>query len=149
MKKIEFRGKSTMTLDELESKHFTEDMHSNGWFTGNLVWQGNRPWIVGDIVEADSEYVIHEFWVSVHSKSVGQYTGLKDKNNKKIYSNDIIHMAHPFKNGEYKDVIVFENGAFKAGNFWMPHFDNPSDFTEGIEYVEVIGNTFENSDLLI
>lgn len=86
--------------------------------------------------------------IRVHPASVGQYTGLKDKNGKKIYEGDIIEMKHPFRNRHYIGEIVFKNGSFIAKGFFMTHFDNPSDFREGLDYTVIIGNTYENPELL-
>ena len=72
MREIKFRGKAIMSVEELENDLFIE--HENGWLTGNLIHNKGRPWIVGDIVESDPEYIAHEFWLRVYPKSVGQYT---------------------------------------------------------------------------
>lgn len=87
-------------------------------------------------------------WVEVHGESIGQYTGLHDKNGKEIYEGDVIQLVHPFKDRQYTGKIIFERGSFIAEDFWMTHYDNPSDFTEGLEHVEVIGNIYEHPHLL-
>ena len=83
----------------------------------------------------------------VVSDTVGQYTGLKDKNGKRIFEGDIAKVLQ----GKDKDIayVGFENGAFmlypKTGNiyertlweYWYNDWD-----------VEVIGNITDNPELL-
>lgn len=138
MRDIKFRGKSVMTIEELDTRGFE---HKNGWFYGNLVMYGNMPYIVGDFIEVGEDYTVNEFWVPVHPTSVGQYTGLKDSKRKEIYEGDIFRDIDGFL---WK--VSFSDGGFIAeGGEW--------NLTEAlIEFVpdhcEVIGNIYEHSHLL-
>ena len=69
-----------------------------------------------------------------------QFTGLKDKNGKEIYEGDIIN----FWANDTKQVVEFKNGAY-----WMFVVDddhNPVPLPS--KYIEVIGNIYENPELL-
>ena len=90
---------------------------------------------------------------------VMQFTGLKDKNNKEIYEGDIIeYTQHRAYNLErFKAKVVYDNERACFGylkeNPVMPNFINSFTETDELEddflfYCEVIGNIYENSDLL-
>ena len=73
-----------------------------------------------------------------------QYTGIKDKDNKKIYEGDIIFESF----GEKYYKVIFENGSFKAefnGDFDEYSFDLIDVVAQGCE---IVGNIYENPELI-
>ena len=81
----------------------------------------------------------------VYPETIGQFTGLHDKNGTEIYENDIIEIKHPHKGITFTGVVEFNNYKFGVKDFCFTHFDNPNDiFSEGTEYIEVIGNNYYN-----
>ena len=87
--------------------------------------------------------------IEVDDKTIGQYTGLTDKNGTRIFEGDIVSFQHPFKNRHGIYLVSFIGSGFNCKNFYQPHFDNPCDaFSEGTEYFEVIGNIYDTPELL-
>ena len=86
--------------------------------------------------------------IEVDPSTICQCTGLKDKNGKLIWENDIVRDAHGnfyavfYQNNYYRfSWICVKSDVFLVGamwNLWSFHSFE----------VEVIGNTFENPDLL-
>ena len=88
-REILFRGKRT----------------DNGeWVYGNLIDSDS---IVGKIVDFDEEYFIPEFWYKVDPETVGQFTGLTDKNGTKIFDGDIVRFYDDSEDELTNGVVVF------------------------------------------
>ena len=133
MREILFRGKRTDS---------GEWVYGNYCIAEKLDKSGVEYFIIEIEAEGSQYYVIPE--------TVGQYTGLTDKNGKKIFEGDIVNVAYnPKYTGISKDRIgnfevVFNNGCFMKGsiqNNGLYHFI-PSDETT------VIGNIHDNPELL-
>ena len=75
-----------------------------------------------------------------------QYTGVKDKNEKEIYEGDIVEAAT--ENTLFIWEVRWDGGgyfALKKGKDDWVDFDDINNYTDGIE---VIGNIYENPELL-
>ena len=73
------------------------------------------------------------------SKTVGQYTGLTDKNGTRIFEGDIVKVAD-----EYIDYAIWANGCFCMARQMMFY-----EFTyQDSNRMEVIGNIHDNPELL-
>lgn len=81
---------------------------------------------------------------TVIPETIGQYTGLKDKNGTKIFEGDIVKRAWFDKMGIYQ--IDYDNGLARfigrAGMIFKASFYYDS------EEFEVIGNIYDNPELL-
>lgn len=115
---------------------------NNEWVTGDLM-----QWSDGTIRICVESGVDEKTTVTVIPETVGQCTGLKDKNGKMIYEGDIVKGLFNF-GLEIMSVCTFKDGAFglTAKQCGAYHF---SAFTSicNVKY-EVIGNIRDNPELL-
>lgn len=136
MREILFRGKCYSSLYE----------HENIWLK----------WLYGSLqTMPDGRSLIYDSnktqWINVDPETVGQYTGLKDKNGVKIFEGDYLLCAK-FIGGNWvehiceRGYVEYKHGAFglhrKEGYYrsfqcWLEDYD-----------YEVIGNIHDNPELL-
>ena len=120
MREILFRGKRTET---------------GKWISGQLA-RYNLRFDVANMVDE------HEMLVPVLTKTIGQFTGLTDKNGKKIFEGDICKVGNLF----YKVEFIYSCWWFtilSSKVYCCPAFDSHCG-----EYCEIIGNIHDNPELL-
>ena len=127
MREIKFRG---------------VDIADGEWIYGSLVKVGKDYHILGK-----GETEAHEYNI-VDEESIGQYTGLKDKNGKEIYEGDILkYKRNDISEENFKLYWNEKMSAFYLQNILWPDDDIPVKYYR-IENFEIIGNIFENKELL-
>lgn len=106
----------------------------------------HKKWHFGSLardIPQKSYYIIDDNYgsgVDVDENTVGQYTGLKDKNGNEIYEGDIVKGTfYGFPMVEYDYIFQIYWDEKEKG--FMANYFEPSE-------CEVIGNIYENSELL-
>ena len=123
---------------------------NNVWVTGNLIVSNGKYYIhpVGNVANVKNEtgriIVMHE----VIPDTICQCTGLKDKNGKLIWENDIMvaHLDEDYPEDEtYIRILWYESGfcSKEKGSEDISPIDK---FDQ--EHFEVCGNIFDNPELL-
>ncbi len=78
----------------------------------------------------------------VNPETVGQYTGLSDKNGRNIFDGDVVRVYYPFDDPENCVVSWSKEGARWDFGGCDAYFCTPS------KNCEIIGNIFDNPELL-
>ena len=141
MREILFRGKA---------------VHSGEWVEGYLFGYGTgtdfeETCILGELDHRDSVYDIWKCAEIVDPDTVGQFTGLLDKNGKKIFEGDILELEYGIKQTfDIQDGDVrYSRGGFYIGTYGgaLSSFSAVADYT-GVMRGVVIGNIHDNPELL-
>jgi uncharacterized phage protein (TIGR01671 family) len=124
----------------------------------------NGEWVIGFLTGSPHEdtcYILPQYdWETkyeVEPKSVGQYTGLKDKNGVEIHEGDIVRIHNfktTFKNGDptidFRVFAIERNQytyAFNNSIIYMPL--SGYDINSGDMYeIEKLGNIYDNKELI-
>ena len=143
MHEILFRGKRTDNGKWIEGFYSAEEYNLNIKKIEHIP----RIQVIGECVS-----------LGVIPETVGQYTGLTDRNGKKIFEGDIVKLTDDCNNFEWKAVVVFGNpgGAYCWGWNFLPidGYKGTTDILMWVEmeatgaYCEVIGNIYDNPELM-
>ena len=137
MREILFRGKKCINDEWIEGL-FVEDKEFYGV-------PDNHAYIVEH--KHPSGCFGSDIYFEVDPETVGQYTGLTDKNGTKIFEGDIVKLRLLAAKMERKGVCEYRNGAF--GLAWQYAGERYCTFagTCNAEY-EVLGNIHDNPELM-
>lgn len=116
------------------------------WVEGNLIYR-EEPY-QHDIVTPIGNCSTISY--AVERDSIGQWTGLKDKNGVEIYEGDYLSLIDFEVGREYKGEIVFSRGSFCVAIQIKGHDVEVAlyETTEVDSLLEVLGNIYENPELL-
>lgn len=136
MREILFRGQTRRYGEKVKLNG--EKIKSN-WVYGGIFPQNGD----GDFaIIYQQEPTVEKY--PVYADTVGQYTGLTDKNGTKIFEGDIV------KYGDTVHNVVFEqrNGTAYFGLVYSTLETLSFGYYQDLKQIEVIGNIYDNPELL-
>ena len=99
------------------------------------------------------EYLNEHSRIEINPKTLGQYTGLLDKNGKEICKGDIVRVNDD-RDGDRTYEVIFEKGCYWGNCIYTPRITTPQktllcdlDFFV-YQSQEIIGNIYENPELI-
>lgn len=123
-------------MREIKFRAYNKGNKKNKWMEVVSLWfrnDGSVGHVYGHVLTGDSQTWFNDF-------ELMQYTGLKDKNGKEIYEGDIIkyHFRTVSDNEEFISKVLFDECMWLTDEHSLNRMND----------IEVVGNVFENSELL-
>lgn len=125
MREILFRGKRKLR---------------NDWIKGYYCRDGKSDMIIVRMYYSDNESL--DFW-EVIPETVGQYTGLKDKNSNMIFEGDILSI----ENSKEYFVVVLEDFSWQIKSLNKKCYRYRFENEDNQKYI-IVGNIYDNLELL-
>ena len=149
MREYKFRGKDKNTGKWVYGFYLEQDIYNIG--SKNT----KRDLLIKNagVIVQNSE---HDSGVVVDKETLGQYTGLKDKNGKEIYEGDIIEFSYDMFVGNFDTFAAKGKVVLEEGAFYVEVFENERTtkdeayllYSINLDTIEVVGNIYENKELL-
>lgn len=147
MREVKFRVRGRKTKVVLGYETLMPDITNDGW-----QWAKSSVGIDWESGTYQNDYYIRE-----------QYTGLKDKNGKEIFEGDIVHLHESIDyNAEQRRILGEKADWINLDGLCVVEWDDEgADFqmsnkeicrgfgSRGQQEIEIIGNIYENSDLIV
>lgn len=144
MRDILFRGFHERE-NGTQKAFYNGEWHKGKWVYGYYVpcCLGHFPCVPCIVPEPDRTWKP----IEVASETVCQYTGIDDKHSKKIFDGDVVKITNPYdKSISY--YISFKPSCFVANQIGINFCTYLGEFYCGEYEIEIIGNKFENPELL-
>ena len=135
MRQMKFRGKSIET-----------DKWIYGLYSIELITEGDE--IIGYKHYIHDESLLHMPPIEIDPETVSQFTGLYDKGGKEIFEGDIVKYYQPYAKRWDIHIVEWDThlacfALFEQNNKWAKE----SDWLKILD-IEVIGNTYDNPELI-
>lgn len=128
-----FRGRSVEAFSEEE------------WKYGYLIEDEGYSFIINQVIEANEQYITIGSWCPVNPDTLGQSTGLFDKNGKEVFIGDIVKCSVGCLHEVY---LEKEYGGNFIGGMPAIYLKGLSKGYAWTGSEEIIGNIYENPELL-
>ena len=152
--KVDFQGETDKDICDEIRDSIKNYIQKNDWVIGALA---DYDVIVGDLMDCNEDGVSFEFWQPIRRETIGQCTGLKDKNGTLIFEGDIVKYNDYFYNFDKKQnhigIIEWQNNAacFRCIRRIIDGKPVKQEYgLSALQYQksEIIGNIHDNPELL-
>ena len=159
-REILFRGKPDIDQEWLDEMELTLDEHmenltsvnyKDGFVYGQVVYSGNQPYIVGEVVESTDEWITLEYWIPVKPETIGMQTEFIYESLETIYQNDIV-LCEQEGQEPFISAVEWDKDGFTVSDNHGKHplrsFDITDPFLRPQPKIRKVGNIHDNPELL-